>query len=147
MSLEISSFGFKYSPYAADVVFDVRILPNPYYVSELRPLTGKDPACADFIFQHKEARMFVDTISSLIENLIPACIDQGRLVLLIGIDCTGGHHRSVAIAEALGTALEDHAGSVIVRHRELVQGRGCFNPVLLWIHNSITDTLIPAIMK
>lgn len=119
MNLEITSFGFKYSPFAADMVFDVRFIPNPFYVSELRPLTGKDTACADFVFQHKEARMFVDTISSLIENLIPAYIDQGRSVLHIGIGCTGGHHRSVAVAEALGKALESHMGSLVVRHREL----------------------------
>lgn len=120
MNLEITSFGFKYSPYAADMVFDVRFIPNPFYISELRLLTGKDPACADFVFQHKEARMFVDTISNLIQNLIPAYIAQGRSVLHIGIGCTGGHHRSVAVAEALGKALDNHTGSVIVRHRELV---------------------------
>lgn len=119
MNLEITSFGFKYSPFAADMVFDVRFIPNPFYVSELRPLTGQDTACADFVFQHKEARMFVKTISNLIENLIPAYIDQGRSVLHIGIGCTGGHHRSVAVAEALGNALESHTGSVVVRHREL----------------------------
>lgn len=121
MNLEISSFGFKYSSYAADLVFDVRFIPNPYYVSELRPLTGKDSACAAFVFQHKEARMFVETISDLIKNLIPAYIAQGRSVLHIGIGCTGGHHRSVAVAEALGEALKIHAGLVTVRHRELTE--------------------------
>ncbi len=119
MHITISSFGHKYAPFAGDLVFDVRFIPNPYYIPELRPLTGKDPACAEYIFQTKEAGIFVETVSSLIKTLIPAYINQGRSSLLIGIGCTGGHHRSVAIAEALGKALRVSVDSITVRHREL----------------------------
>ncbi len=119
MRIDISSFGFKYSPFVGDLVFDVRFLPNPYYISDLRALTGKDPACAKFVFESKEAGIFIDTISKLIKDLIPAYINQGRSELLIGIGCTGGHHRSVAVAEELGRSLNEITNTVTVCHREL----------------------------
>jgi UPF0042 nucleotide-binding protein len=121
MTLEISSFGFKYAAFTGDLVFDVRFIPNPYYISELRPLTGKNPACAEYVFSNPEAILFVEKTTELVKMLIPAYIAQGRSTLNIGIGCTGGRHRSVAVAEALGRSLKPYAGSVGVRHRELPQ--------------------------
>jgi UPF0042 nucleotide-binding protein len=119
MSIEVHSFGFKYARFSGDLVFDVRFIPNPYYVSELRPLTGRDAACARFVFETPEARLFVDTITELVAKLVPAYIAQGRSRLRIGIGCTGGHHRSVAVAEALAASLTPVVGSVELHHREL----------------------------
>jgi UPF0042 nucleotide-binding protein len=121
MTLEISSFGFKYAAFTGDFVFDVRFIPNPYYISELRPLTGKNPSCAEYVFSNPEAILFVEKTTELVKMLIPAYIAQGRSTLNIGIGCTGGRHRSVAVAEALGRSLKPYAGSVGVRHRELPQ--------------------------
>ena len=98
----ILSFGFKYGiPSDADLVFDVRFLPNPYYHDELRPLTGKDKEVADFVLGFKEAHMFLDKLEDMLAFLIPNYIAEGKNQLVVAIGCTGGKHRSITLAESL----------------------------------------------
>ena len=98
----MEAFGFKHGiPLDADLVFDVRFLPNPYYIEELRPQTGLDRPVAQYVFDSVEARTFMEKVEDLLNFLVPLYIEEGKLSLTIGVDCTGGHHRSVAIAAAL----------------------------------------------
>ncbi len=98
----ILSFGFKYGiPSDADLVFDVRFLPNPYYHDELRPLSGKDKPVADFVMGFDEAHMFLDKLEDMLSFLIPNYIAEGKNQLVVAIGCTGGKHRSITLAEAL----------------------------------------------
>lgn len=102
LSVSVMSFGFKYGiPIEADLVFDVRFLPNPYYVSALRSKTGLDNEVADFIFGHDAAREFMSLLERMIDFLIPQYIEEGKHTLTVAVGCTGGHHRSVAVAHAL----------------------------------------------
>ena len=98
----ILSFGFKYGiPSDADLVFDVRFLPNPYYHDELRPLTGLDSPVADFVLGHPEAGQFLDKLEDMLMFLIPNYIAEGKNQLVVAIGCTGGKHRSITLAKAL----------------------------------------------
>jgi UPF0042 nucleotide-binding protein len=98
----ILSFGFKYGiPVDADLVFDVRFLPNPYYHDELRPLTGRDKAVSDYVLGFEEAGVFLDKLEDLLLFLIPNYISEGKNQLVVAIGCTGGKHRSVTLAEAV----------------------------------------------
>ncbi len=98
----ILSFGFKYGiPTDADLVFDVRFLPNPYYHDELRPLTGADKPVVDFVMGYKEAGEFLDKLEDMLNFLIPNYISEGKNQLVVAIGCTGGKHRSVTLASAL----------------------------------------------
>ncbi len=98
----ILSFGFKYGiPSDADIVFDVRFLPNPYYHDELRPLTGEDAAVSNFVLGFSEAGMFLDKIEDMLIFLIPNYITEGKNQLVVAIGCTGGKHRSVTLAKAI----------------------------------------------
>lgn len=98
----ILSFGFKYGiPSDADLVFDVRFLPNPYYHDELRPLTGADKPVADFVMGFEEAHTFLDKLEDMISFLIPNYIAEGKNQLVVAIGCTGGKHRSITLATAL----------------------------------------------
>lgn len=98
----ILSFGFKYGiPVDADLVFDVRFLPNPYYHDDLRPLTGKDKPVSDYVLGFEEAGVFLDKLEDLLLFLIPNYISEGKNQLVVAIGCTGGKHRSVTLAEAL----------------------------------------------
>lgn len=100
--VNVMSFGYKYGiPIESDLVFDVRFLPNPFYVAELRELTGLDEAVSDFVFKGTETQQFFEKLSDLIKFLLPRYVDEGKLTLTIAIGCTGGRHRSVAIAKAL----------------------------------------------
>jgi UPF0042 nucleotide-binding protein len=119
--VEISSFGFKYGAPAGDLVLDVRFIPNPYYVSELRQLTGKDRACADYVFGEESAKTALEALIRLVAAMAPAYEAQGKPVLRVRIGCTGGQHRSVAMVEALGRALAERGLEVQVRHRELAR--------------------------
>ena len=95
----IVSFGFKYGiPTDADMVFDVRFLPNPYYDLELRPLTGNDEAIQNFVMQYDESKEFLNRTTDLLEFLIPNYIKEGKNGLVVGVGCTGGKHRSVTLA-------------------------------------------------
>ena len=96
------SFGYKHGlPLDADLVFDARFLPNPFYVEELRPLSGLDRPVAEYVFRYQQTRTFLEMLEKMIEFLLPLYIEEGKLGLVIAIGCTGGRHRSVAIASAL----------------------------------------------
>ena len=100
--LTILSFGFKYGfPSDADLVFDVRFLPNPYYLEELRPKTGNDPEIQQFVMKSPEAGEFLDKLEDMVRFLIPNYIKEGKNRLVIAIGCTGGKHRSVTLTNAL----------------------------------------------
>ncbi len=100
--VNVMSFGFKHGiPIEADLVFDVRFLPNPFYVSELRDLSGLDEAVSKFVFQSDVSAEFMKKLEDLIKFLLPLYVEEGKMSLSIAIGCTGGHHRSVAIAKAL----------------------------------------------
>lgn len=117
----VLSFGFKYGiPSDADLVFDVRFLPNPYYIEELRPLSGNDPEVRNYVMENEKAGLFLKKLTEMIEFLIPDYIAEGKTQLVIGIGCTGGKHRSVTLANALYEALErtDHYG-VRIEHRDI----------------------------
>ena len=102
LDVTVMSFGFKHGiPLAADLVFDARFLPNPFYVDELRPLSGLDRPVAEFVFSHPQTRSFLEKLEDMISFLLPYYIEEGKLTLTIAIGCTGGRHRSVALASAL----------------------------------------------
>ena len=115
------SFGFKYGiPIDSDLVFDVRFLPNPYYIEELRPKTGNDIEIQDFVMQYKEAHDFLDKLEDMVEFLIPNYISEGKNQLVISIGCTGGKHRSVTLANELYNRLKDHVGyGIKIEHRDI----------------------------
>lgn len=117
--VELSSFGFKYGAPSGDLVLDVRFIPNPYYVAALRPLTGRDKACADYVLGNESAKAALSALLSLVEAMAPAYEQQGKPALRVRIGCTGGQHRSVAMVEALASALAARGLEVSVRHREL----------------------------
>ena len=119
--LRVVSFGFKFGlPIDADVVFDARFLPNPYFVEQLRDLPGTDPAVAAYVTGSEEARWFLDTIADMLVRLLPQYIRDGRTYLTIAVGCTGGRHRSVALADALAARLP--VQPVEVRHRDVERG-------------------------
>lgn len=119
--ITILSFGFKYGiPTDSDLVFDVRFLPNPYYVEVLRPRTGNDVEIQDFVMQYKEAHEFLDRLEEMVTFLIPNYISEGKNQLVISIGCTGGKHRSVTLANELYGRLKDHAGyGIKIEHRDI----------------------------
>ena len=120
IDIDVMSFGFKHGvPLDADLMFDVRFLPNPYYDTELRPLTGLDKPVADYIFLQPETNLFIDEICPLIERWIPLHAASGKARLTIALGCTGGQHRSVAIAECVSKRLTKHFTHVLPFHRDL----------------------------
>ena len=119
ITLLFESFGFKHGiPLDADLVFDVRCLPNPHYVAELRPLTGRDLPVKDFLEASPNAMALLADIRGFVENWLPCFIRDHRAYLTVAIGCTGGQHRSVYFAEALAAAFRERE-QVLVRHREL----------------------------
>lgn len=122
-SITVTAFGYKYGlPMDADLVFDVSFLPNPYYVSELRPLSGLDANVANFVLSRNEAREFMDRLCSLLDLLIPLYAEEGRYTLHIAVGCTGGRHRSVAVANALATRLAERRELVTAAFRDIEKG-------------------------
>ena len=118
--INVVSFGFKYGiPRDADLVFDVRFLPNPYYDLELRPLTGNDEAIQNFVMQFDEAKEFMNKIADLLEFLIPNYIKEGKNGLVVAIGCTGGKHRAVTLANGIYKELETLPYSVRIVHRDI----------------------------
>ena len=102
LMVTVLSFGFKYGiPSDADIVFDVRFLPNPYYVEELRPLTGNDKKIQDYVMKAPEAEEFLERVDGLIQFLLPNYVKEGKSSLVIAVGCTGGKHRSVTLANAI----------------------------------------------
>lgn len=119
--ISIVSFGFKYGiPTDCDLVFDVRFLPNPYYISELKMKTGNEKEVYDFVMQSKEAEIFLDKLDDMVTFLFPNYVREGKNQLVIGIGCTGGCHRSVTLANALYQRLRDRGGySIRKEHRDI----------------------------
>lgn len=117
--ITVLSFGFKHGiPTDADLVFDVRFLPNPHYVPELKPLTGNDSLVYDYVMASPLAEKFLIKLTDMLEFLIPNYIDEGKNQLIVGIGCTGGQHRSVTIANALKAELDGTEYSCRVEHRD-----------------------------
>ena len=120
LMITVLSFGFKYGiPSDADLVFDVRFIPNPFYVDELKTLTGNDVAVRDYVMQWDEAKIFKEKLIDLCEFLIPNYIKEGKNQLVIAIGCTGGKHRSVTLANELHNSLKKNGHSVIIAHRDI----------------------------
>ena len=120
MDVRVISFGFKNGiPMEADLVFDARFLPNPYYVQELRPLTGLDTGVRDYVFAAPAAEEFLRRLGDLIGWLLPRYEEEGKTALVIAVGCTGGHHRSVAIAHALAGEIKSLGYPVSESHRDL----------------------------
>lgn len=120
MNLLLLSFGFKNGiPAQADLVFDARFLPNPYFVADLKGKDGTDPQVASYVLDDDNARMFLDRIVGFIADFRPLYDREGKSYLTIGIGCTGGRHRSVALVEEIHRRLDPAAGPVVVRHRDM----------------------------
>lgn len=120
LAITMVSFGYKYGiPLDADLVIDVRFLPNPYYITELRSLTGHDPRVRDYVFGSNTTREFLDRLIGLLEFLIPHYTREGKATLTVAVGCTGGMHRSVALVNRLGELLRVGGYRVSVRHRDL----------------------------
>ena len=118
--ITVVSFGFKYGiPSDADLVFDVRFLQNPFYVPELKPLTGNDKEVYDYVMNSSGAEEFMDMLTTMIKFLIPRYRDEGKNQIVIGVGCTGGKHRSVTIANALYNALNNLDYGLKVEHRDI----------------------------
>ena len=119
-TINVSSFGFKYGIlHDADIVFDVRFLPNPFYEKDLKPLTGKNKEVADYVFGFEQTKEFMDKLYDIISFTIPYYIKEGKAQLVIGIGCTGGRHRSVAIASELARRLSEDNYMVTEEHRDI----------------------------
>ncbi|MFP5332826.1 MAG: RNase adapter RapZ [Acidimicrobiia bacterium] len=120
MRVSVTSFGFKHgTPRDTDIMFDVRFLPNPHWVPELRPYRGTDQPVADYVLSSDDAREFLERVEDLLDFLIPRFEAEGKSYLTIGIGCTGGHHRSVALAEEIGRWLVKNDIDARVRHRDI----------------------------
>ena len=121
MVTRIESFGFKYGlPMDADMVMDVRFLPNPHWVDELRPQTGQSPAVREYVLSQPGAEEFLDTYDRLLSLVVEGYRREGKRYMTVAIGCTGGKHRSVAMAEALAERLQPNDElSVRVLHRDL----------------------------
>ena len=120
MDVRVTSFGFKHGvPMEADLVFDVRFLPNPYYVAELRPLTGLDQGVRDYVFSGGQTQEFLNRLGDFVTWLLPRYEEEGKTALVIAVGCTGGHHRSVAIAHALAGLIGEKGYPVSESHRDL----------------------------
>ncbi|NMA69003.1 MAG: RNase adapter RapZ [Desulfitobacterium sp.] len=124
LAVSLVSFGFKYAiPLDVDLLIDVRFLPNPFYVSELRPLTGEDPQVQEYIFSNPIAQEFLERYINLLEFILPYYVKEGKRHLVIGVGCTGGQHRSVAIVEKLAIFLQDNNYNVSIKHRDAARSR------------------------
>ncbi len=122
MSISISSFGFKYGiPIEADLVFDVRFLPNPFYIPELRELTGLDEPVRSFLFDYQQTQDLMQHLETLLNFLLPLYVAEGKAALVIAIGCTGGHHRSVAITRALTEFIRQKGYRASENHRDMTR--------------------------
>ena len=120
LSVTVASFGFKYGlPLEADLVFDVRFMPNPFYIDELRHQTGLDDAVRDYVFSFPQTGSFMKRLEDLLALTLPLYAEEGKTGLFIGVGCTGGHHRSVAVAHALTEFIRAQGYSVQETHRDM----------------------------
>lgn len=117
--IQVMSFGFKYGiPIDADIVMDVRFLPNPHYIADLRPLTGLDQPVYDYVMSQPETKVFYNKFIDLLDTVIPGYKKEGKSLVTIAIGCTGGQHRSVALTERVGRELLADSYSVTISHRD-----------------------------
>ncbi len=120
MAIHIISFGFKHGiPLDADLLFDVRFLPNPFYVPELKERTGLESCVRDYVMAADESSEFLDKLCDMVDFLIPRYKKEGKSQLVIAIGCTGGHHRSVTIAEGLYKMIDKNGYNVMITHRDI----------------------------
>ena len=117
-TVELGSFGFKYGEESGELVFDARFLPNPYYIELLKPLSGMDKACADYIFSFPAAQKTLVLLRELALTQIEGFREQKRTCLKMRVGCTGGRHRSVALIEALANDLKAAGYTVSIIHRD-----------------------------
>lgn len=118
--VNVESFGFKYGiPIDCDLVFDVRFIPNPYYIPELKPKTGMDKEVSDYVMSFSESKIFLNKLVDMINFLIPYYVKEGKSQLVVGIGCTGGRHRSVTIANELFLRLKKKDVSTVIKHRDI----------------------------
>lgn len=120
LRVQCMSFGFKYGPVAdADLVFDVRCLPNPFYIDDLRLLTGLDEAVSSYVMSFEESKQTFNKISDLIDYMLPLYLSEGKSRLVVAFGCTGGKHRSVTFAEGLAKHLKEKGNNVHINHRDI----------------------------
>ena len=120
MTVSVTSFGFKYGlPLEADLVLDVRFMPNPFYIQELRHQTGLDKPVSDYVFSFRQTHDFLHKVEDLLGFTLPLYAEEGKTGLVIAVGCTGGHHRSVAIAHALTEFIRGQGYSVMEHHRDM----------------------------
>lgn len=123
--ITVSTFGYKKGiPIDADMVFDMRFLPNPFYIEELREHTGKEDVVRDYVLSFPRTKVFIDKVSDLVNYIAPYYLEQDKKQLVIAIGCTGGKHRSVAVAEELFRIFKAQGHRVIIEHRDLENGVG-----------------------
>jgi RNase adapter protein RapZ len=123
LQVSVVSFGFKFgAPRDTDVQFDVRFLPNPHWVPELRALPGTDDRVRDYVVGQPAYGPFLERVEALLDTTVPGYVVEGKSYLTVSIGCTGGHHRSVVVAEALGSYFRERGLPVIVVHRDLERG-------------------------
>jgi UPF0042 nucleotide-binding protein len=119
----VESFGYKYGiPMDADLVLDVRFLPNPHWVEDLRPLPGTDPRVREYVMTRQATRDFLDRFEGMLEVLIPGYLTEGKRYLTVAIGCTGGRHRSVVVGEEVGEMLRRRGLPVTIEHRDIDRG-------------------------
>ena len=123
MAVSVTSFGFKYGlPMEADLVLDVRFMPNPFYIEELRPKTGLDIEVSEYVFGFQQTKGYLKRLEDLMTYTLPLYAEEGKAVLVIAVGCTGGHHRSVAVTHALAELIRSQGYQVTENHRDM--GRG-----------------------
>lgn len=122
MTVNVTSFGFKYGlPLEADLVLDVRFMPNPFYIQDLRPMTGLDGPVADYVFSFQQTRDFMKKLEDLLSFTLPLYAEEGKTSLTIAVGCTGGHHRSVAVAHALTDFVRRQGFPATEAHRDMAR--------------------------
>lgn len=121
-TVQVQSFGFKYGiPRDADLVFDVRFLPNPFYVPDLKEQNGTQKDVSEFVLKYEQSRQFLDKLEDMLTMLIPHYIEEGKSELVVAIGCTGGKHRSVTIAQEIFKLLQSKEVKTVIRHRDMTK--------------------------
>lgn len=123
MSVSVISFGYKYGlPMEADLVLDVRFMPNPYYIEELRRRTGMDQRVCDYVFSFRQTQDYMKKLEDLLSFTLPLYAEEGKSMLVIAVGCTGGHHRSVAVTRVLAAYIRTLGYQVTENHRDMTRG-------------------------
>lgn len=123
LSVNVVSFGFKYGiPLEADLVFDVRFLPNPFYVPDLKRKTGMDSEVYDYVFSFPQTKIFIEKLEGMLSFLLPLYAEEGKSTLVIAVGCTGGHHRSVSVARCVAAYLTELGYPAFENHRDITRG-------------------------